>query len=338
MRRNEKARLARRDEYQQQRRQNGPQLVTPRTNFDATTGSIDVAQFASAVKLNLEHDHHVCATHATRIIFLPLPEEKDNPLVGMAREFWAGELIVDRTGSKPNVQIMWTHSQDDLCAKYGFKNTHALRLAQEPLGIPVPAAEPLICADCGVSEPLCANCEAPDACVEITFGTCPSRTAFTSFINNEWLHALCKPCLDEQTQAERAIREQREAERGRLRARFGERYVRDCPECGGVLYFRNGRNNGMFIACSSWPRCDHREPIVPDMAAPKPDLAEIGRAKAALANAPKCPSCGAALRHRVGTRGPFMGCSAWPRCNYTESIPTAPPAAQGDDVIVSRFE
>lgn len=32
-----------------------------------------------------------------------------------------------------------------------------------------------------------------------------------------------------------------------------------------------------------------------------------------------CPRCGHALRRRVGRFGPFLGCSAYPRCRYTRS-------------------
>jgi hypothetical protein len=32
-----------------------------------------------------------------------------------------------------------------------------------------------------------------------------------------------------------------------------------------------------------------------------------------------CPTCGHVLRRRVGRFGPFLGCSAYPRCRYTKS-------------------
>ena len=35
----------------------------------------------------------------------------------------------------------------------------------------------------------------------------------------------------------------------------------------------------------------------------------------------KCPECGGLLKIRSGCRGPFVGCSSYPKCNYTRDIP-----------------
>ena len=37
-------------------------------------------------------------------------------------------------------------------------------------------------------------------------------------------------------------------------------------------------------------------------------------------NAVVCPRCGAKMVRRTGVNGPFMACSAFPNCRYTESI------------------
>jgi hypothetical protein len=34
-----------------------------------------------------------------------------------------------------------------------------------------------------------------------------------------------------------------------------------------------------------------------------------------------CPKCGAAKIEKSGKYGPFIGCSAYPKCDYSESIP-----------------
>jgi hypothetical protein len=34
-----------------------------------------------------------------------------------------------------------------------------------------------------------------------------------------------------------------------------------------------------------------------------------------------CPKCGAAKIDKSGKHGPFIGCSAYPKCDYSESIP-----------------
>jgi len=34
-----------------------------------------------------------------------------------------------------------------------------------------------------------------------------------------------------------------------------------------------------------------------------------------------CPRCGAAKIEKSGKYGPFIGCSAYPKCDYSESVP-----------------
>ncbi|NTU53830.1 MAG: type I DNA topoisomerase [Chlorobiaceae bacterium] len=90
------------------------------------------------------------------------------------------------------------------------------------------------------------------------------------------------------------------------KARPKETGVR-CPVCGeGQMLLRNGRL-GPFLACSSYPKCNtllnlnkqrHIEPIkAPPV---KTDLA--------------CPKCGAPMNLRSGKRGPWLGCSTFPKC------------------------
>jgi ssDNA-binding Zn-finger/Zn-ribbon topoisomerase 1 len=127
--------------------------------------------------------------------------------------------------------------------------------------------------------------------------------------------------------------------RERLRTRYGNRYLKDCPSCSdGILFFKNGRYPGsLFIACSNFPRCVHREAM--PKPAPVPDAVAIQRAKNELAAAPKCPKCGAALHRIEGKHGPFIGCTGYSQgCKYTEHIPIAPPPVTADEEIVGRFE
>ena len=80
-----------------------------------------------------------------------------------------------------------------------------------------------------------------------------------------------------------------------------------CPSCGeGHMLLRNGRL-GPFLACSSYPKCNtllnlskqrHVEPMkIPPV---QTDLA--------------CPKCGSPMNLRVGKRGPWLGCSKFPKC------------------------
>ncbi|MBP7570564.1 MAG: topoisomerase DNA-binding C4 zinc finger domain-containing protein [Acidobacteria bacterium] len=43
-----------------------------------------------------------------------------------------------------------------------------------------------------------------------------------------------------------------------------------------------------------------------------------------------CPLCGAALARRHGRRGPFIGCTTYPRCRYTRDVTPGESAGDGD--------
>jgi DNA topoisomerase-1 len=77
---------------------------------------------------------------------------------------------------------------------------------------------------------------------------------------------------------------------------------RACPECGGDLIIKSGRN-GKFIGCANYPTCTHTEPYIE----------YVGMA---------CPLCGTteggqvvARRSRKGRT--FYGCSRYPACEYS---------------------
>src|ERR1700722_2129670 len=45
-------------------------------------------------------------------------------------------------------------------------------------------------------------------------------------------------------------------------------------KCLGVQYLRPGRNHGsLFITCSNWPRCEHKEPMLAPV--PAPSIAQL---------------------------------------------------------------
>lgn len=86
----------------------------------------------------------------------------------------------------------------------------------------------------------------------------------------------------------------------------------ECPECKKAkLVVRFGRT-GEFLGCPNYPECSftcnfHRnengelECIAPE----KPKILDE-----------KCPVCGNNLREVVGRFGPFIACSAYPKCKY----------------------
>ena len=80
-----------------------------------------------------------------------------------------------------------------------------------------------------------------------------------------------------------------------------------CPNCGNNMNIRLGRN-GEFLACSSYPECkttsdftrDEKGNIVPVEAAPDPGV--------------DCDKCGSPMTVKNGRYGPFLACSAYPKC------------------------
>ena len=83
-----------------------------------------------------------------------------------------------------------------------------------------------------------------------------------------------------------------------------------CPQCGGQLSIRLGRN-GRFIGCTNYPACDYTRDLNADKAEPEPREVVEGRV---------CPKCGSELEIKNGRYGKFVGCSAYPKCKHIEPL------------------
>ncbi len=83
-----------------------------------------------------------------------------------------------------------------------------------------------------------------------------------------------------------------------------------CPECGGQLSIRLGRN-GRFIGCTHYPDCSYTRNLddAPEQSC-KPEILE-GRS---------CPKCDSPLVLKTGRYGKFIGCSAYPKCKHIEPL------------------
>jgi len=111
-----------------------------------------------------------------------------------------------------------------------------------------------------------------------------------------------------------------------------------CEKCGSPMVVKRGRR-GPFLACSAYPKCRNTRPLTDELKQ-KMGIASKGegkgkaggkggsKAKSGSRSRPKavptdrtCPDCGAALVIRSGRRGKFLGCSAYPKCRYTENLP-----------------
>ncbi len=91
-----------------------------------------------------------------------------------------------------------------------------------------------------------------------------------------------------------------------------------CPKCGKSTALREGRY-GPFLSCSTYPECDgavnlNRKGLVKPPSRPPLEV-EL-----------PCPKCEAPLYLRRGARGPWLGCSKFPKCRGRQAWKTL-----GDD-------
>jgi DNA topoisomerase-1 len=115
----------------------------------------------------------------------------------------------------------------------------------------------------------------------------------------------------------------------------------ECELCGKKMLVRRGRF-GTFLGCTGYPECKSTRPIVMDASG----KAVAGDKKAAE-NLPKvdvkCEKCGSPMAIRRSGRGPFLGCTAYPKCRGTAqlteemkaALPAPPPPKEfGEDCEV----
>lgn len=91
-----------------------------------------------------------------------------------------------------------------------------------------------------------------------------------------------------------------------------------CEKCGKPMVIRAGRF-GPFMGCSGFPKCrtmkrlskeEQAEARAKLPAKPKPKMTDV-----------KCEECGKPMVIRNSRRGPFLGCSAFPKCRTTQPLP-----------------
>ena len=96
-----------------------------------------------------------------------------------------------------------------------------------------------------------------------------------------------------------------------------------CPEDGGKLQPRGGFF-GPFLACEHHPKtCKYTRPI-------------SGEKKKAELTEYMCHVCGAPMVKREGRSGAFLGCSTFPKCRGTRSMPTGVMCPKDGGELVER--
>ena len=96
-----------------------------------------------------------------------------------------------------------------------------------------------------------------------------------------------------------------------------------CPLCvaGRLVRRENKQNGSVFFGCSNYPYCKHMQAACPHcrIGLPVRD-ADIFRCRACGKTVEACPACDGWLRNITGKYGPFMGCSNYPKCDYTKKL------------------
>jgi DNA topoisomerase-1 len=98
-----------------------------------------------------------------------------------------------------------------------------------------------------------------------------------------------------------------------------------CDLCGKPMIIKWGRY-GQFKACSGYPNCKNRKPLV--------DETEKYQHMEGM----KCKVCGGDMKVKGGPFGPFLGCSNYPSCTNTQPLTTGVkcPKCKDGDIVESK--
>lgn len=99
-----------------------------------------------------------------------------------------------------------------------------------------------------------------------------------------------------------------------------------CPRCdkGRLLEKRNTQDGSSFYGCSNWPWCECKVDLCRNCSTGLPVRRGDGhRCRHCGAPHDSCPDCDGWLVRRNGMHGLFLGCSSWPHCDFTRSMPSS---------------
>ncbi|MCY3771302.1 MAG: UvrD-helicase domain-containing protein [Gemmatimonadetes bacterium] len=97
-----------------------------------------------------------------------------------------------------------------------------------------------------------------------------------------------------------------------------------CPNCrtGRLTRQTNSNAGNAFYVCSHQPYCEYKKPACPYCRNGLPvKSGACFHCQHCGQQVEKCPACDGWLKLRNGKYGPFLGCSSWPGCAYTRSMP-----------------
>ena len=90
-----------------------------------------------------------------------------------------------------------------------------------------------------------------------------------------------------------------------------------CDKCGAPMIIKTGRY-GKFLACSAFPDCRNIKKMAGEDGGRKEDPALEALQEKYKGTA--CDKCGAEMKVRSGKYGPFLACSAYPKCKNIKNI------------------
>jgi len=91
-----------------------------------------------------------------------------------------------------------------------------------------------------------------------------------------------------------------------------------CDKCGAPMIIKTGRY-GKFLACSAFPECRNIKKFGGDSNPSKPEDAGLKDLQEKYAGE-VCTKCGAPMAVKTGKYGPFLACSAYPKCKNIKNI------------------
>ncbi len=99
-----------------------------------------------------------------------------------------------------------------------------------------------------------------------------------------------------------------------------------CGKCGSPLVLRNSRR-GPFLGCSAYPKCRGVTKLTEDLqqqlAAKGIEVPAAPPASEPVTTSLACEQCGQPMVLRQSRRGPFLGCSGYPKCRGTRQLDDA---------------
>jgi len=94
-----------------------------------------------------------------------------------------------------------------------------------------------------------------------------------------------------------------------------------CDKCGSPMVIKTGRY-GKFLACSAYPECRNIKKYNGDGATPdKPEDEGLKALREKYAGE-VCEKCGSPMAVKTGKYGPFLACTAYPKCKNIKNINT----------------